>query len=56
MPNDIQTKAEKAFEALLADLTDRRGFRQTWDGIDRDTRAEIRQRWVALITQAFEPE
>lgn len=44
-------KAWKIVDAILDDLTDRRGFRQTWDETDDDVQAEIRKAWQTI---AFE--
>lgn len=35
--------------AILADLTDRKGLRQTWEGIDEKIQAEIEDKWIELI-------
>lgn len=42
-------KAEKIVDKLLADLTDREGFRQKWDETDRDTQREIRKAWITIV-------
>lgn len=34
---------------ILADVTDRRGWRQAWDGIDADVRKEIVEKWMGLV-------
>lgn len=34
---------------ILADLTDRRGFRQQWEGCDDDIQEEIRRAWLKII-------
>lgn len=38
----MSTLAQRIRDAVLKDLLDRRGFRQTWDEIDHDIKAEIR--------------
>ena len=38
----METLAQRIRDAVLKDLLDRRGFRQTWDEIDEDIRMEIR--------------
>lgn len=35
--------------AVLADLTDRKGLRQAWEGIDEKIQAEIEDKWIELI-------
>ena len=49
-------RAEAAVRAIVADLSDRRGLKSEWDGIDDDIRAEIEQRWVELILAATEEQ
>ena len=49
---DLKHFTEKAQEMLLDDLLDRRGFRQTWDGIDEDIREEIIQEQRDIIWAA----
>lgn len=34
---------------MVADIRDRRGLRQAWDGIDADVKAEILAAWGAMI-------
>ena len=36
-------------EALIADLTDRRGLRQEWDNIDDEIQQEIKDEWAEKI-------
>ena len=36
-------------DQLIEDLTDRRGLRQEWEGIDEDIQNEIRETWRAII-------
>lgn len=35
-------------EAIIADLSDRRGLRQEWQAIDDDIRAEIKATWIRI--------
>jgi len=35
--------------AILADLTDRKGLRQAWEGIDEKIQAKIEDEWIELI-------
>jgi len=41
--------AHRIRDAILADVTGRRGWRQEWDGFRDDTQAEIRDTWLTLI-------
>lgn len=36
-------------DAILADVTDRRGWRQEWDAFDADIQKEIKAAWLLLI-------
>jgi hypothetical protein len=51
MPED---KYEMAVNAIISDLTGRRGLRHEWDNIDDDIQDEIRETWRNLIEQAVE--
>lgn len=46
-------EAKKAVEAIVDDLTDRRGLRQEWDLIDDEIRDEIKDVWAQAIDKAF---
>lgn len=35
--------------AIIADLSDRRGFRQAWDDTDKDIQEEIRLAWINIV-------
>ena len=41
--------AKAIVEAILDDLTDRKGLRQTWEAIDSETQEEIMATWERLI-------
>jgi len=41
--------AQRIIEEIESDLTDRRGLRQEFEGIDPDTQDEIRDTWADLI-------
>ena len=43
------TSEEKIVDAIIADLTDRKGLRQEWEAIDEDIKAEIRLKWIELV-------
>lgn len=45
----MRTAAERAVDAIIDDLSDRRGLRQEWEQIDRDIRKEIRAEWIKLV-------
>lgn len=40
-------------DAILADLTDRRGLRQAWEEIDEDIREEIKECWMDIVSNFF---
>lgn len=47
---DKTTKlAERILKRLMDDFTDRRGFRQEWDLVDKDVKDEWRETWKAMI-------
>ena len=50
MPED---KYENAVNAIIDDLSDRRGLRHEWDNIDEDIQDEIRETWRGLIEKAL---
>ena len=51
-PKDKTTKlAERIQKRLMADLTDRRGFRQEYDLVDKDVKAEWHETWNAIIVK-----
>lgn len=41
--------AARIVNAIVADLSDRRGLRHEWDGIDDDIRAEIVAKWTRIV-------
>lgn len=41
--------AKKIVEAILQNLTDRRGLRQEWDQIDDEIQNEIREAWERIV-------
>ena len=51
VPDLRPDRFEAAVDAVLDELRGRRGFRQTWDGIDPDTRAEIRSALLVKIKE-----
>lgn len=46
---DQNVLARQIVEAVLSDLHDRRGYRQTWDDIDEDIRTEIVQTLTTIV-------
>jgi hypothetical protein len=46
---DNTEKANDIVEAILADVTDRRGWRQEWDQFDDGIKLEIQAKWKKLI-------
>lgn len=49
-------KAARAVDAIITDLSDRRGLRHEWDQIDDDIKREIRHAWIAAVIEAFAVE
>jgi len=45
-------QAINAVNAIVRDLSDRRGLRQEWEQIDDETQGEIKIRWVEIIMEA----
>lgn len=43
--------AKKIVEALITDLTDRRGLSDAWDSIDQETQEEIMTKWSNLVLE-----
>jgi len=43
----------KIVEALIADLTDRRGLRHEWDQIDADIREQIEDEWTRIVSDGM---
>lgn len=41
--------AKQIRKAILDDVTDRRGWRQEWDGFDADVQKDIKCAWDKLI-------
>jgi hypothetical protein len=46
-----ESTAEDIAEALIADLQDRRGFRQVWDSMDEGVRREVRWSFRRIILE-----
>lgn len=43
------SKEESIAFDILADMSDRRGLRQEWNGIDDDIKIEIIQKWIDIV-------
>ena len=41
--------AQKIVKAIERNLTDRRGLRQEFEGIDRETQEELRDAWAEIV-------
>lgn len=48
-PVDLDATAKAIALSIEEDISDRRGLRQEWDEIDKETQDEIRVRWVDRI-------
>lgn len=44
----LDEKANEITTRIIADMTNRRGLRQEWDGIDDETKGEIIETWNAI--------
>jgi hypothetical protein len=38
-------------DAIIADLSDRRGLKWEWNRIDEDIRSKIREEWARLVAK-----
>lgn len=47
------TNTEEIVFDILADVTDRRGWRQEWDGFDIEIKEEIIKTWINLINSKY---
>ncbi len=47
----IKDFAEKVVEKIVYDLSDRRGLRQEWEGIDDEIQKEIKSVWRSIINE-----
>jgi hypothetical protein len=48
MSDERQHIARRIVDRIIADLTDRTGFRQAWDHTDEDIQTEIRSTWEQI--------
>ena len=44
---------ELIVDAIIYDLKDRRGLKREWGFIQYDVRDEIKQEWIAIVTEAI---
>jgi hypothetical protein len=45
----MEQRIINAVEAIIRDLSDRRGLRQEWEQIDDDIQEEIKETWAWII-------
>ena len=50
----VGAQAEKIVDGIIADLLDRGGLQNEWEGIDKGTRAEIRDEWMLIARRVIE--
>jgi len=46
---------KEAVKQILADVTDRRGWRQAWDQFDEDIQEEIQETWLKILDELNKP-
>jgi len=54
MKRAVGQQAEEIADAIIDDLTDRKGLRHEWDNIDEDIQAEIRAGWINIARRIIE--
>jgi hypothetical protein len=52
----MDKKIVHAVDAIILDLSDRRGLKQEWDQIDDDIQQEIKETWAGLINRELNRE
>ena len=45
--------ASKIKDNIIADITDRRGFRQEWDNCDSEVQDAIENTWIEIIAKVL---
>jgi hypothetical protein len=50
----MTTLAEEIRDAILDDVTDRKGWRHAWDDFDEDIQEEIKDVWLIVINEVLE--
>ena len=51
--NAVMARSQNVLEAIISDLTDRRGLENEWDQIDEDVKQEIKDTWLEIIYQSM---
>jgi hypothetical protein len=46
----MNAQAEIIVDAIIRDLSDRRGLRHEWEAIDDDIKNEIRDEWLSIVS------
>lgn len=54
MAKSIGLQSEEIVDAIIRDLTDRRGLKYEWKNIDEEIQAEIRATWMLLARRVIE--
>lgn len=54
MATGVGEQSEKIVDGIIDSLTDRKGLRQTWDSIEPDLQAEIRDEWMLIARRVIE--
>lgn len=49
MAKKPKTVEQRIVDAIIFDLSDRRGLSGEWDGIDDDIRRQIKKKWCEII-------
>jgi len=53
MPKDM---SESIVDAIVDDLTDRRGLRQEWEQIDDGIQYEIKKKWRGIVRREIKKD
>lgn len=56
MTIDAKKIAKLATQDIVSDISDRRGLRQEWEGIDDEVRRGIREEWATIIEKRIRAE
>ena len=51
--DEATATARMIVDDIISDLSDRRGLRQAWEGIDDDVLEQIRSAWIDLAVKAL---
>lgn len=54
MTKGVGQQAEEIVDAIIDNLTDRKGLRHEWDNIDEEIQAEIRADWMLIARRVIE--